>query len=58
MAWVNEIRTRGVDISFGGHKQSGLGIEHGFEGRVLSDRPAVFAQSDRSACGVVGEHLV
>ncbi|WP_082725130.1 aldehyde dehydrogenase family protein [Burkholderia sp. NRF60-BP8] len=32
---VNEIHTQGVDIPFGGHKQSGLGTEHGNEGRQL-----------------------
>ncbi|NPD69309.1 aldehyde dehydrogenase family protein (plasmid) [Lichenicola cladoniae] len=35
MVWVNEIHTQGVDIPFGGHKQSGLGTEHGREGRLL-----------------------
>lgn len=35
MVWVNEIHTQGVDIPFGGVKQSGLGTEHGREGREL-----------------------
>jgi acyl-CoA reductase-like NAD-dependent aldehyde dehydrogenase len=39
MVWVNEIHTQGVDIPFGGHKQSGLGTEHGFEGRLLFTNP-------------------
>ncbi len=39
MVWVNEIQTLGVDIPFGGHKQSGLGTEHGDEGRKLFTNP-------------------
>ena len=39
MVWVNEIHTQGVDIPFGGHKQSGLGTEHGDEGRKLFTNP-------------------
>lgn len=39
MVWVNEIHTQGVDIPFGGHKQSGLGTEHGLEGRQLFTNP-------------------
>ncbi|HWV09490.1 MAG TPA: aldehyde dehydrogenase family protein [Pseudomonas sp.] len=39
MVWVNEIHTQGVDIPFGGHKQSGLGTEHGHEGRLLFTNP-------------------
>jgi acyl-CoA reductase-like NAD-dependent aldehyde dehydrogenase len=39
MVWVNEIHTQGVDIPFGGHKQSGLGTEHGDEGRRLFTNP-------------------
>lgn len=39
MVWVNEIQTQGVDIPFGGHKQSGLGTEHGDEGRKLFTNP-------------------
>ncbi|MGF6853727.1 aldehyde dehydrogenase family protein [Paraburkholderia sp. CI3] len=39
MVWVNEIHTQGVDIPFGGHKQSGLGTEHGFEGRLFFTNP-------------------
>ncbi|KVK79853.1 aldehyde dehydrogenase [Burkholderia cepacia] len=39
MVWVNEIHTQGVDIPFGGHKQSGLGTEHGNEGRLLFTNP-------------------
>ena len=35
MVWVNEIHTQGVDVPFGGHKQSGLGTEHGDAGRKL-----------------------
>ncbi|MCT8001969.1 aldehyde dehydrogenase family protein [Sphingomonas sanguinis] len=30
--WVNEIHIHGIDIPFGGHKQSGLGVENGSEG--------------------------
>ena len=30
--WVNEIHIHGVDIPFGGHKQSGIGVENGREG--------------------------
>jgi acyl-CoA reductase-like NAD-dependent aldehyde dehydrogenase len=30
--WVNEIRMQGIDIPFGGHKQSGMGVENGAEG--------------------------
>lgn len=30
--WVNEIHVHGIDIPFGGHKQSGLGVENGAEG--------------------------
>lgn len=30
--WVNEIHIHGVDIPFGGHKESGLGVENGREG--------------------------
>ncbi|WP_018412162.1 aldehyde dehydrogenase family protein [Methyloversatilis thermotolerans] len=30
--WVNEIHIHGIDIPFGGHKQSGLGVENGHEG--------------------------
>lgn len=39
MVWVNEIHTLGVDFPFGGHKQSGLGTEHGSEGRQLFTNP-------------------
>ncbi len=39
MVWVNEIHTQGVDIPFGGVKQSGLGTEHGREGRELFTNP-------------------
>jgi acyl-CoA reductase-like NAD-dependent aldehyde dehydrogenase len=39
MVWVNEMHTLGVDAPFGGHKQSGLGIEHGNEGRQLFTNP-------------------
>lgn len=39
MVWVNEIQTQGVDIPFGGHKQSGLGTEHEDEGRRLFTNP-------------------
>jgi len=39
MVWVNEIHTQGVDVPFGGHKQSGLGTEHGAEGRMLFTNP-------------------
>ncbi|MDZ4190939.1 aldehyde dehydrogenase family protein [Ectopseudomonas chengduensis] len=39
MVWVNEIHTQGVDIPFGGHKQSGIGTEHGHEGRLLFTNP-------------------
>jgi acyl-CoA reductase-like NAD-dependent aldehyde dehydrogenase len=35
MVWVNEIHTQGVDIPFGGVKQSGMGTEQGDEGRLL-----------------------
>ncbi len=30
--WVNEIHVHGVDIPFGGHKESGMGVENGAEG--------------------------
>lgn len=30
--WVNEIHVHGIDIPFGGHKQSGMGVENGAEG--------------------------
>lgn len=30
--WVNEIHIHGVMIPFGGHKQSGMGVENGVEG--------------------------
>ncbi|MBM2323204.1 MULTISPECIES: aldehyde dehydrogenase family protein [Marivita] len=30
--WVNEIHIHGIDIPFGGHKQSGMGVENGKEG--------------------------
>ncbi|WP_277960742.1 aldehyde dehydrogenase family protein [Pseudomonas sp. RIT-To-2] len=39
MVWVNEIHTQGVDIPFGGQKQSGLGTEGGHEGRLLFTNP-------------------
>ncbi|SDG23461.1 aldehyde dehydrogenase family protein [Dyella sp. 333MFSha] len=39
MVWVNEIHTQGVDVPFGGHKQSGVGTEHGSEGRQLFTNP-------------------
>lgn len=39
MVWVNEIHTQGVDIPFGGHKQSSIGTEHGHEGRLLFTNP-------------------
>lgn len=39
MVWVNEIHTQGVDIPFGGHKQSGVGTEGGHEGRLLFTNP-------------------
>lgn len=39
MVWVNEIHTQGVDITFGGQKQSGLGTEGGHEGRLLFTNP-------------------
>ncbi|WP_404426509.1 aldehyde dehydrogenase family protein [Thalassospira australica] len=39
MVWVNEIHTQGVDIPFGGVKQSGIGTEQGHEGRLLFTNP-------------------
>jgi acyl-CoA reductase-like NAD-dependent aldehyde dehydrogenase len=39
MVWVNEIHTQGVDIPFGGVKQSGIGTEQGNEGRLLFTNP-------------------
>ncbi|GGB95680.1 aldehyde dehydrogenase [Oxalicibacterium flavum] len=30
--WINEVYVHGVDFPFGGHKLSGLGLEHGAEG--------------------------
>lgn len=39
MVWVNEIHTQGVDIPFGGVKQSGIGTEQGHEGRLLFTDP-------------------
>ncbi|TVR13993.1 MAG: aldehyde dehydrogenase family protein [Planctomycetota bacterium] len=30
--WVNEIHIHGIDIPFGGHKMSGVGVENGSEG--------------------------
>lgn len=30
--WVNEIHIHGIDIPFGGHKLSGMGVENGQEG--------------------------
>jgi acyl-CoA reductase-like NAD-dependent aldehyde dehydrogenase len=30
--WVNEIHIHGIDVPFGGHKQSGMGVENGQEG--------------------------
>jgi acyl-CoA reductase-like NAD-dependent aldehyde dehydrogenase len=30
--WVNAIHIHGIDIPFGGHKQSGMGVESGKEG--------------------------
>lgn len=30
--WINEVYVHGVDFPFGGHKLSGLGVEHGTEG--------------------------
>ncbi|MGN7861255.1 aldehyde dehydrogenase family protein [Microbacterium sp. 22303] len=30
--WVNEIHIHGVSLPFGGHKQSGIGVENGVEG--------------------------
>jgi acyl-CoA reductase-like NAD-dependent aldehyde dehydrogenase len=39
MVWVNEIHTQGVDVPFGGHKQSGVGTEGGHEGRLLFTNP-------------------
>ncbi|WP_448107637.1 aldehyde dehydrogenase family protein [Pseudomonas azerbaijanoccidentalis] len=39
MVWVNEIHTQGVDVPFGGVKQSGIGTEHGRIGRELFTNP-------------------
>nr|WP_189658238.1 aldehyde dehydrogenase family protein [Pseudomonas kurunegalensis] len=41
--WVNEIHNVSVDMPFGGHKQSGLGVEHGEEGLMLFTNPKVIA---------------
>ncbi|HEX3613513.1 MAG TPA: aldehyde dehydrogenase family protein [Sporichthyaceae bacterium] len=30
--WVNEIHVHGIDLPFGGHKESGVGVENGAEG--------------------------
>jgi len=30
--WINEVHSFSPHITFGGHKQSGLGIENGLEG--------------------------
>lgn len=30
--WTNEIHIHGIDIPFGGHKLSGMGVENGYEG--------------------------
>lgn len=32
--WVNEIHIHGVDLPFGGYKQSGVGVENGHEGLI------------------------
>lgn len=32
MVWVNAVHVLGVDLPFGGHKQSGTGVENGEEG--------------------------
>jgi acyl-CoA reductase-like NAD-dependent aldehyde dehydrogenase len=32
--WVNEIHIHGIDVPFGGHKQSGLGVENGRGGLI------------------------
>ena len=32
--WVNEIHIHGVDLPFGGYKQSGMGVENGHEGLI------------------------
>lgn len=39
MVWVNELTAQGVDVPFGGHKQSGVGTEGGHEGRLLFTNP-------------------
>ncbi|WP_230624757.1 MULTISPECIES: hypothetical protein [Burkholderia] len=48
---MNEIHTQGVDIPFGGHKQSGLGTEHGNEGRQLfTNRRQLFTNLAWRSC--------
>ena len=32
--WVNEVHVHGVDLPFGGYKQSGMGVENGHEGLI------------------------
>jgi acyl-CoA reductase-like NAD-dependent aldehyde dehydrogenase len=40
--WVNEIHVIGVDLPFGGHKQSGLGVENGHEGLAEFTNSRIF----------------
>ena len=44
--WVNEIHIHGIDIPFGGHKESGMGVENGKEGlaEFTNTRTYMFAK--------------
>lgn len=39
--WINEVYVHGVDFPFGGHKRSGLGVEHGNEGLAAYTNPKI-----------------
>ncbi|ENO88510.1 aldehyde dehydrogenase family protein [Thauera linaloolentis] len=43
--WINEVYVHGVDFPFGGHKLSGLGVEHGAEGLAAYADVRVFMSS-------------
>jgi acyl-CoA reductase-like NAD-dependent aldehyde dehydrogenase len=46
--WVNEIHIHGIDIPFGGHKQSGMGVENGLEGlcEFTNTQTLMYAKTD------------
>ena len=58
--WVNEIHVHGIDIPFGGHKQSGMGVENGLEGlsEFTNTKTLMFSKSDSARPAVASADVI